>query len=128
MTRRRGAGGDDGSERLFRALLWLYPPSLRRAYGAEMARLFREMLRDEVARAGPPGTLRAWSGALADLAATIPREWPDELARMRRQRRIQARRRVIASRAHVVLSGMVNYGPTGGVRQRMSNDKFDKFT
>ena len=59
MNRRHGSGWARSSARLYRALLWLYPPSLRHTYGDDMAQLFRDTLRDEVARAGLPGALRA---------------------------------------------------------------------
>lgn len=107
-----------GSEWLYRALLWLYPPSLRRAYGDDMLQLFRDTLRDEVARAGPPGALRAWEVALADLAASLPREWPHELRRLRP-------RRVLFQR---IASGVVVYGPSQGSERRMYMHNFERFT
>ena len=113
-----------GSARLYRALLWLYPPSLRRAYGEDMQQLFRDTLRDEVARAGPPGALRAWEAALADLAATLPREWPRELRRGRFWPGHHP--------SHTTLMGRrVGYsfaGRVAGVRQERMQDRFEKFT
>ena len=68
-------------ERVYAALLWLYPPSLRREYGPDMLQAFRDTLRDETRRRGRRGALRAWTLALGDLAASLPREWPRELRR-----------------------------------------------
>lgn len=55
-----------GSERVYRALLLLYPRSFRRQYGDPMAQLFADQLRD---RGG-----RAWLRAVPDLFRTVPSE------------------------------------------------------
>jgi hypothetical protein len=112
--------------RVFGGLLWLYPPSLRRAHGEEMRQLFRDTLRDEIAHRGPPGALRAWGATLADLAISLPREWPREL----RHGRPQLSRSWIRSYPQRSrLSGQ--YGrrsPLGWGDHGMHNDKFEKFT
>jgi hypothetical protein len=52
---------------LYRALLVIYPPSHRRAYGPLMVQLFHDLCRDEVARGGLFGLLGLWVRTLADL-------------------------------------------------------------
>ena len=112
--------------RVFGGLLWLYPPSLRRAHGEEMRQLFRDTLRDEIAHRGPPGALRAWGVTLADLAASLPREWPREL----RHGRPQLSRGWIRSYPqHSRLSGRSGRrSPLGWGDSGMQNDKFERFT
>jgi len=53
----------------YRLLLWTYPATFRRRYGADMARVFRDLCRDTHRRAGAGGVLRLWPAALGDLAA-----------------------------------------------------------
>ncbi len=89
-------------ERIYAALLWLYPPSLRREYGPDMLQAFRDTLRDETRRRGRRGALRAWTLALGDLAASLPREWPRELRRgWRGVRQGRPRRRDITRRVRL---------------------------
>ena len=59
-----------GSERLYRALLAAYPKEFRRAYGREMAQVFRSMCREEVVSGGSGGLVRLWVRTLLDLLAT----------------------------------------------------------
>ena len=66
---------------LYATLLFLYPPSLRRAYGSDMLQVFRDTLREETRCRGRRGALRAWGIARGDLASSAPREWPRELLR-----------------------------------------------
>jgi putative ABC transport system permease protein len=54
-------------ERLYGALLYAYPPSLRRAHGAEM----RQCARTVLAR----GSAAAATRLLIDLLVSVPREW-----------------------------------------------------
>ena len=123
--RRRGHFARRGSMRLYRTLLWLYPPSLRRAHGDEMLQLFRDTLRDEIARRGPPGMLRVWSATVADLVTSLPREWPRELHHMRSRSRRAAIVRHTRGYGQVAPAGAI-WG-RGGPRLTM-NDKFEKFT
>lgn len=51
--------------RIYRALLRCYPSRFRQEYGADMALVFEDQLRDEAAG-------RVWARALLDLAITIP--------------------------------------------------------
>jgi catechol 2,3-dioxygenase-like lactoylglutathione lyase family enzyme len=48
-----------------------------------MLQLYRDALRDAIAQHGTRGALRTLAGALADLAVTLPREWPHELSHRR---------------------------------------------
>jgi len=55
------------SERLYSLLLQLYPRAFRERYATEMARVFRDRLRDEPAA-------RLWIDVLADAALSIPHQ------------------------------------------------------
>jgi hypothetical protein len=59
-----------GSERLYRALLAAYPKEFRRAYGREMAQVFRCLCREEVVSSGRGGLARLWVRTLLDLLTT----------------------------------------------------------
>lgn len=54
-------------ERTYRMLLRAYPPAFRRAYGRDMAQLFRDQLHD----ARQPGA-RFWTAVLWDVARSAP--------------------------------------------------------
>ena len=58
MTKERGV-------RVYRAMFQLYPRRFREEYGADMAWLFEDQLRDEWAG-------RVWGRALVDLALSVP--------------------------------------------------------
>jgi hypothetical protein len=58
---------------VYRVLLRLYPGSFRRAYGAEVERVVRDLLRDERGR-GPLWLPRLWARVLGDLLSTAIRE------------------------------------------------------
>lgn len=60
------------SEKLYAWLLRLYPSSFRKAYGEEALELFRDRKRDE--KGFLPGA-RLWLNLLADVAASLPREY-----------------------------------------------------
>lgn len=55
---------------VYRALLLLYPTRFRRAYGEQMAQVFRASLRDEARRRGVAGVARLWQRTLGDLLLT----------------------------------------------------------
>ena len=59
------------SERLYRALLWLYPAQFRRTYGREMAQTFRDCYREEQGRGGSRSIARLWSIVLSDLVNSV---------------------------------------------------------
>src|SRR6185295_10973171 len=63
------------SERVYAALMRLYPRAFRAQYGDEMMDYFRDRLRDECARAGARGVARLWTRALVDLASTAIHEY-----------------------------------------------------
>ena len=63
------------SERVYAALMYVYPRALRAQYGDEMMDYFRDRLRDERARAGARGVARLWTRALVDLASTAIHEY-----------------------------------------------------
>ena len=123
----RGAHVARSTARLYGALLWLYPPSLRQEYGGDMLQLFRDTLRREITCAGPPGAVRAWGPALADLAVSLPREWRRELSNLRAWRS-RARRHVSSDRINGLVVGHTAIGQIREQRRRMRNEKFEKFT
>jgi len=62
------------SARVYRACLRAYPPAFRRAYGRDMARVFRDACLDAYHRAGVWGVLLLWGPILRDLAANVAGE------------------------------------------------------
>ena len=59
------------SERLYRALLWLYPAQFRRMYGHEMAQTFRDCYREERSHGDSRSIVRLWSLVLSDLVTSV---------------------------------------------------------
>jgi len=59
------------AERLYRALLNLYPAGYRREYGALMVQVFRDMSRDVYHRRGLVGLIGWWCATLFDLIRTV---------------------------------------------------------
>jgi len=72
MSRRRWMSA---SERVYAALMHVYPRAFRAQYGDEMMDYFRDRLRDERARAGARGVARLWTRALIDLASSAIHEY-----------------------------------------------------
>ncbi len=68
------------SERIFRALLRLFPFDFRWKHGREMEQVFREQQRERERKGGSMGTLKLWWETLADIARTAPREHLEMLA------------------------------------------------
>jgi hypothetical protein len=62
------------SARVYRACLRAYPPAFRRAYGRDMAWVFRDACLDAYHRAGVWGVLLLWGPILRDLAANVAGE------------------------------------------------------
>lgn len=58
------------SERVYRALLAVYPKQFRDAYGPQMAQVFRDLCREEIGRAGIAGLVVLWARAVLDLLST----------------------------------------------------------
>ncbi len=142
--RRRGGRW---SERVYTALLWLYPPTFRREYGPDMLQSFRDTLRDETRCRGRRGVLRTWAITLGDLVVSLPREWPREFRRGLRPGRL--RRSGITRRVRLPgggwrVEGWIGSEPRGtGIRSAPAfglgisaefarratmQDKFEKFT
>src|SRR5215216_4527382 len=70
----------DSAERLYRALLHLYPPRFRRAFAQDLVETFRDQRRDAARQGHPPGAF--WFTALRDLATQASAEWLASLWRM----------------------------------------------
>ncbi len=68
------------SERIFRALLRLFPFDFRWKHGREMEQVFRERRKEEERQGGAMGTLKLWWETLVDIARTAPREHLEMLA------------------------------------------------
>lgn len=62
------------SERLYRALLRLYPEPFRARFGDELVQLSGDLLRDARAGRAGRGVVRTWLGLLLDVAVTAPAE------------------------------------------------------
>lgn len=71
-----------GPARIYRFLLWLYPPGFRLRFGAEMLLVFHDSCRK---RDGCSPTRRdLWILTLRDLVMSLPGEWWQSLAKPRR--------------------------------------------
>jgi hypothetical protein len=62
------------AERLYGALLALYPGAFRRRYAGEMRRDFRELSREGLSHGGAAELARVWGVAFSDLALTALKE------------------------------------------------------
>jgi len=69
------------SERAYRSLLRAYPRELRDGYGDEMARLFRDLCREELEDGGGLGLAALWARTLPELLYTALKERSTMLAR-----------------------------------------------
>jgi hypothetical protein len=69
------------SERAYRALLRAYPRGLRDGYGDEMARLFRDLCREELEDGGGLGLAALWARTLPELLYTALKERSTMMAR-----------------------------------------------
>jgi hypothetical protein len=58
------------SERVYKALLTVYPKEFRDEYGPQMVRDFRDLCREELERGGVAGFARLWVRTALDLATT----------------------------------------------------------
>lgn len=84
-------------ERMYRALLLLYPPSFRRDYGEEMARCARDARRDGFA---------SWARSSADVVRTAPRRHLEVIGHMSTTKLLVA--------ATVTTVGIVAFAVVGG--------------
>jgi hypothetical protein len=57
-------------ERLYRLLLFVYPPGYRREYGPLMVQAYRDLCRDSYRRRGVVGLVPLWVRLFADLATS----------------------------------------------------------
>ena len=62
------------SERLYAAMLSLYPETFRRRYAAEMRRDFNELSREGLEEGGATELMRVWASTLSDLLVTALKE------------------------------------------------------
>ncbi len=69
----------NGPARVYRFLLWLYPPGFRLRFGAEMLLVFQDSYRAGEER--PASRLDLWILTLRDLASALPGEWWQALMR-----------------------------------------------
>jgi len=69
------------SERLYGALLLLYPKGFRRRYASEMRRDFGDLSREGLEEGGGRELARVWAATLSDLAVTALKERSTMLAR-----------------------------------------------
>jgi putative ABC transport system permease protein len=71
----------DWNERLFRALLRLYPPGFREEYGDAMLEFFRDRLLHSRESSGGRGVSGVWSAAVLDAVRTAPLARADAVRR-----------------------------------------------
>jgi tetratricopeptide (TPR) repeat protein len=67
-------GGVWTSERVYRALIRLYPEEVRRRYAEEMVRYFGDLCREEWHGRGTKGMVSLWSRTLPDLLFSVLKE------------------------------------------------------
>jgi hypothetical protein len=63
-----------GGERVYRALLGLYPAAFRRRFGEDLVQLFHDRLRDACSGRSSGGAAVAWTELLADVVVTASHE------------------------------------------------------
>ena len=66
--------GPGRSERVYRALLLMYPKDFRRRYGPQMVQVFGDLWREERERDGLVGLALLWARAVLDLLRTAASE------------------------------------------------------
>lgn len=59
------------SVRIYRWLLWIYPPSFRWEYGGLMVQLFHDMGRDAIQKRGILGLVSLWGCVFWELGETV---------------------------------------------------------
>lgn len=70
------------AESLYRALLFVYPPTFRRSYGQQMAQTFRDCCREALQQNRKLGFARLWCSLLYDLTTTAYSEHTKSLIAM----------------------------------------------
>jgi serine/threonine protein phosphatase PrpC len=73
------------AESLYRALLFVYPPTFRRSFGQQMAQTFRDCCREELEQNKKLGLARLWASMLYDLTASACLEYAKSLLAMFRR-------------------------------------------
>ena len=68
------ARGVWASERIYRALIRLYPEEVRRRYAEEMVRYFGDLCREEWHSRGAKGMVLLWARTLPDLLFSVLKE------------------------------------------------------
>lgn len=76
-----GESNLEGSERIYRFLLWLYPPGFRLRFGPEMAQVFRDIYPHGLQNVGFATRLAFWLCTVNDLVRSLPGEWRQALIR-----------------------------------------------
>jgi hypothetical protein len=66
--------GPSRSERVYEALLLMYPKTFRDAYGPQMAQVFGDLCRVQREKAGPIGLALLWARTVLDLLRTAASE------------------------------------------------------
>ena len=74
------------SDRIYRFLLLAYPRSFRRAYGADMAQVFRDECRSRLKHDTPGGMTRLWIWTLCDWSGTVLKQHIEEAFHMSGQK------------------------------------------
>jgi uncharacterized protein YjiS (DUF1127 family) len=105
------------SERLYRALLVVYPKEFRDAYGAQLEQTFADLCREKVERGGSAGLARLWVRTLFDLASTATvqrfherRRTKDEEAEMNEHRLAGIGLILLAAPLLFVAASLLKYG------------------
>ena len=81
------------SLRLYRRLLFLYPPGFRREAGEELVETFRQQRQDTLGH-GWPGFVKLWASITLDLISSCGSLWWQSLADGREARRAAKAHRV----------------------------------
>lgn len=69
------------SDHIYQGMVYLFPPTFRRAFGPRMVRLFRECCRAAVQQQGMKGLICLWPPILADFSVNLVLEWGATLRR-----------------------------------------------
>ncbi len=72
------------ADRLYRAVLILYPPRFREQYGSQVAQVFRACCRETERERGWSGLVLLGISAVCDIAISSVGEWTSEVVRVSR--------------------------------------------
>lgn len=76
------------TDRVYRLMLFTYPASFRREFGAHMAQVHRDKCRMNIAKQGFFGLCQIWFSTLLDWFTTVPEQHLEELFQMSGQKRL----------------------------------------